>query len=260
MKHRRKSIIILLLIFTMCISINSYAQETPLEKGYVKTEKDILNLRELPSLQSNILVKLRRGSVITILDKTGNEGWYKVLYNGEEGYVSSEYVVISEKELDKYELVAAAVMTARNSSENRNFNMAKACETINCLTLKPGEIFQWYGENGVGPANKENGYKQAPVVMNKKSVMGYGGGVCQVSTALYNCIYSINIEPKELHHHSLPSSYVEKGMDATVSYSSDERYRKDFIFENSKEYTILFEAYSDEGQVIVLCYKVLNQE
>jgi len=51
---------------------------------------------------------------------------------------------------------------------------------------------------------------------------------------------------------------VEKGMDATVAYSSNRDYMKNFVFENTLEYTIMLEAYTDGGQVIVLAYKVIE--
>ena len=105
----------------------------------------------------------------------------------------------------------------------------------------------------VGPASEENGYKKANIILNGKYVKGFGGGVCQVSTAVYNCIYKIGIEPTEHHNHSKASSYVEKGMDATVAYPN-----KNFVFINTCEYPIMFEAYTDEGQVVIVAYKALQ--
>ena len=83
--------------------------------------------------------------------------------------------------------------------------------------------------------------------------MGYGGGVCQVSTAVYNCIYKIGILPTQHHHHTLESSYVAKGMDATVSFPG-----KNFVFTNTKDYAITFFAYTDGPQVVVEAYKILE--
>ena len=130
-------------------------------------------------------------------------------------------------------------------------------QTAKGIVLEPGEEFAWYStsktEGIVGPANKENGYKKAPIILNGESAMGYGGGVCQVSTAVYNCIYKIGILPTQHHHHTLESSYVAKGMDATVSFPG-----KNFVFTNTKDYSIVFFAYTDGPQVVVEAYKILE--
>ena len=224
-------------------------------KGYVKVQSR-LNLREDPVLDAPIIGKLMPGEIVTIIS-TENEKWTQVETDtGVTGYVCNDYLVIPWVDVEEYELVSVSVITAENSSENRNFNMARASNYINGLILHPGDEFAWYTtdttEGIVGPASKENGYKIATVISGGKYVEGYGGGVCQVSTTLYNCINKLEIEPTEHHHHSLKSSYVQEGMDATVSYPN-----KNFVFTNTKDYTIMFEAYTDGGQVVVAAYKVL---
>ncbi len=226
------------------------------QKGYAKVNT-YLNVREDAYDESAVLEKLAPGEIVTIV-QFGEHSWTKVQTDeGNVGFVSSEYLGIAFSEGDKYEILSAAVITKTDgSSENRNFNMRRAAYRVNGIILQPGDEFAWYStENStgvVGCASKANGYKEAPVIVNKKSTTGYGGGVCQVSTAVYNCIYKIGIEPTEHHHHSLTSSYVEEGMDATVSYPS-----KNFVFTNTKDYTIMLEAYTEGSRVIVVAYKVL---
>lgn len=259
MRFRKKLLILVALVSIISNTIVAVAgnnTKVPEVKAYVKVQT-VLNLREGPSTKTKIISKLKPGEII-VVEKTV-DGWSKVkLEDGTDGYVSSEYIVIPEKEA-QYELVSAAVITSSSSSKNRNFNMAKACESIDGLTLEPNEEFNWYGDKDtdavVGSASQENGYKKANIIVGGKYVQGYGGGVCQVSTAVYNCIYKLDIEPTELHHHSLKSSYVEEGMDATVAYPY-----KNFVFSNTKDYTIMFEAYSEEGQVVILAYKVLEDK
>lgn len=259
MKFRKKLLILVVLVTLVSNTIVAVAgnnTKEPEVKAYVKV-RTVLNLREGPSTNNKVISKLKPGEII-IVEEILND-WSKVkLEDGTEGYVSSEYIVIPENEA-QYELVSAAVITANSSSKNRNFNMDKACQSINGLTLEPNEEFNWYGDEDteavVGSASEANGYKKANIILGGKYVQGYGGGVCQVSTAVYNCIYKLDIEPTEHHHHSLQSSYVEKGMDATVSYPN-----KNFVFSNTKDYTIMFEAYSEEGQVVVLAYKVLENK
>lgn len=243
---------------TLCtMSVKGEEAETHYEdtKGYVKVSsyKSRLNVREEPTTRCKVLGKLYAGDVVNIVDET--EDFYKIEFyedsKVEYGYVHKDYVVIPEIDDDDKELMSAAVITSTSRVENRNYNMALACEKIDGLILEPGDEFDWYGENGVGQANKANGFKLANIILGGKYVLGYGGGVCQVSTALYNAIYDLGIEPDELHHHSLLSSYVEKGMDATVSYGS-----KNFVFTNSKDYSIEIEAFAEGGQVTILLYKV----
>lgn len=225
-------------------------------KGYVKVDT-ALNLRKDPNMNAPVVEILPPEEIVTIIS-TEDDEWTKVeTVDGCEGYVRNDYLIISGLDPEEYELISVAVITKTDgSSENRNFNMERAARYLNGLVVHSGDEFAWYDtetrEGIVGPASKENGYKEAPIIVNGKSTIGYGGGVCQVSTALYNCIYKIDIVPTEHHHHSLTSSYVEKGMDATVSYPN-----KNFVFTNTKDYNIMFEAYTDGPQVVVVAYKIL---
>lgn len=253
----QRIVIALALIFAVCSSnvLVTSAMGQVEVKGYVKVASR-LNLREDPNMDAPIIEKLLPGEIVTIVD-TENEKWTKVETDeGYVGYVSNDYLAYAFN-TEEYELLSVAVITKTDgSSENRNFNMERASRYLNGLVIHSGDEFAWYStdtrEGIVGPASEENGYKEAPVIVDGKSTIGYGGGVCQVSTALYNCIYKIGIEPTEHHHHSLTSSYVEEGMDATVSYPN-----KNFVFTNTEDYTIMFEAYTDGPQVVVAAYKVL---
>lgn len=263
MKNRKKITIIvaMILIFTNSMTVLAKTDSSQ-TRAYVKVSNN-LNLRSQPFIGKNVLEKLKPGTLLTVVEETKGGNWTKVrLENGTEGYVSSNYIVIPDVDIEKYELISAAVITNNSSGENRNFNMAKASEAINGMTLHPGDEFNWYGDEDtpavVGPAEKAYGYKAATILSGGKYVLGYGGGVCQVSTAVYNCILKLGIEPTEHHHHGIPSSYVEKGMDATVAYSSNRAYMLNFVFENTLEYPIMLEAYTDGGQVIVLAYKVVE--
>lgn len=237
--------------------------------GYVKVE-DALNLRRIPSMDAPIITKLAPGEILNVLLSSSEtiedkeiEEWIKVKTKGGfEGFVKSQFLVIPKIDSNEYELLSVAVITKTDgSSENRNFNMERASSIINGMVLEPGEKFAWYDtkdtKGTIGPASKENGYKKATVIKNKKPVEGYGGGVCQVSTALYNCILKLEIEPEEIYHHSIESSYVEKGMDATVAYSSSQKNLKNFVFTNTKDYAIKFESYTDGPQVVMIAYKIL---
>lgn len=259
MKYRKKlAILLVLLMFISSTLVVSAGDDKVATKAYVKVATN-LNVRKGPSTRYKVISKLKPGEIVTV-EYTTKNGWSKVeLADGSEGYVSNDYIVIPDIDLEEYELISAAVITSQSSSENRDFNMARACESIDGLVLEPEDEFDWFGDEDtqgvVGSADKANGYKKATVISGGKYVQGYGGGVCQVSTAVYNCIYKLDIEPIEHHHHSLKSSYVEEGMDATVAYPY-----KNFVFSNTLDYSIMFEAYTDGGQVVMLVYRVLEKD
>jgi vancomycin resistance protein YoaR len=240
--------IVLILVMSITAAFVVSADEKVKElKAYVNVQTR-LNLREEPNTSSQIIEKLLPNEIVTVIGNKDEE-WVKVsTEDGKQGYVCSQYLVYQNLSNNYFEMVATATITANSSSENRNYNLAKACEAIDGLVLQPGEEFDWFTR--VGQASVARGYKKATVIQNGKYVMGEGGGVCQVSTALYNCIYNLGIEPTEHHHHSLASSYVEAGMDATVAYPS-----LNFKFVNTLDYTLIFEAYAEGSKVVITAYR-----
>lgn len=260
MKHRKKilltQIVVLTVMLVLFIAGTTMAASDYREKAYVNVRTS-LNLREEPTTKSNVIGKLTPGELVTLLQgNVETDTWVEVAtQDGKKGYVSTKYLKMPRMNQEDYEVVSVAVITAESSSENRNFNMSKACESLNGMIMFSGDKFDWYGEYGVGEASLERGYKEALVMEGGKSVMGEGGGVCQVSTALYNCINKLGIEPEEINHHSKAVSYVPKGMDATVAYSNNKDYMKNFVFTNTLDYTLIFEAYADGPQVVVIAYR-----
>jgi vancomycin resistance protein YoaR len=137
------------------------------------------------------------------------------------------------------------------SSANRIENIKLATKSINGLLLMPGDTFSF--NDVVGQRTAARGYKEAGVIINNKLDSGIGGGICQVSSTLYNAVIRANINSTERRHHSLPSSYVGLGMDATVSYGSIDYKFKNTLqtpiyiegFLNGK--TVSFNVYSDSS-------------
>lgn len=127
---------------------------------------------------------------------------------------------------------------------NRSHNIALAAKTINGTILLPGETFSY---NGIlGNTNKEKGYKQGTAYVGGKVVQSYGGGICQLSSTLYNSVLYANLEIVERHNHSYVVNYVPAGRDATVAYGG-----KDFKFKNSRNYPIKIVASAKNGVVSV---------
>ena len=127
---------------------------------------------------------------------------------------------------------------------NRASNIALAAKTINGTILLPGETFSYNGT--LGNTTKEKGYKEGGAYVGGKVVQAYGGGICQVSTTLYNAALYANLEIVERYNHSYAVSYVPAGRDATVSYGG-----KDFKFKNTRSYPIKIVANAKNGVVSV---------
>ena len=109
---------------------------------------------------------------------------------------------------------------------NRTENILLSAKALDGIRLAPGERFSF--NEIVGKRTTEAGYKEAPIISGDTFIPGIGGGVCQVSTTLYNAVVLADLEILERHHHSLPVDYVPPGQDATVSYPS-----LDFKFRNT---------------------------
>ena len=131
-----------------------------------------------------------------------------------------------------------------SDSNNRNTNLAIACEAINNLVLLPGETFS-YNET-LGERTKEAGYKEAPSYVGGLTVDTLGGGICQVSSTLYYSTLFADLEIIERHNHGYVSDYIDKGMDATVTWDG-----ADFRFSNNTDFPIRIEAWRADGYVNV---------
>ncbi|MEW5921051.1 MAG: VanW family protein [Bacillota bacterium] len=102
------------------------------------------------------------------------------------------------------------------ADKNRVHNIILAAEQVNNIILKPGDVFSF--NKLVGDANQERGYKEAPIIVNDQLVMGAGGGICQVSSTIYNAALMTGMVILERHNHGLPVAYLPPGLDATVVY------------------------------------------
>ena len=123
---------------------------------------------------------------------------------------------------------------------NRSTNLELACEKINDVIVLPGETFSY--NKTLGERSKAAGYKTAKVYENGEVVDGIGGGICQISSTLYNAVLKANLEIVERRNHQFITSYVEEGRDATVAYGVT-----DFKFKNSRKYAIKIKASASNG-------------
>lgn len=133
------------------------------------------------------------------------------------------------------------------SSSQRANNIRLATGSINGYIVMPGDTFSFNGV--VGERTAAKGYQAAPVIIGDKLEDGLGGGICQVSTTLYNAVNKAGLTSVERSHHTLPVHYVKEGMDATVDYGNiDYKFRNDF------KYPIYVEGYTSGGNVVFNLY------
>lgn len=122
--------------------------------------------------------------------------------------------------------IASFSTTFTTEDKNRTENMQKAVQTLDMTLLKPGEVFSF--NKVVGPRTPETGYKEAPIIEENELVPGVGGGICQVSSTLYNVALLADLPIEERHHHEFAVRYVPPGRDATVVYpKSDLKFKND---------------------------------
>ena len=155
---------------------------------------------------------------------------------------------ISVTEPSKLATYSTPILT---DDENRYNNIKIVSDRLDGFILEPGKEFSFNEE--LGPYGKDDGFLEAKILLsNGTESIGYGGGVCQLSTTLYNAIKELNgIEITEHHHHSTPVAYVPKNQDATVSLQSN----LDFKFKNNNNYAIKFETMHDPDTLTVSVYK-----
>ncbi|WP_273484675.1 VanW family protein [Desulforamulus ruminis] len=127
---------------------------------------------------------------------------------------------------------------------NRAYNVSVAAAALDGLTVAPREVMSF--NEVVGPRSTEAGYKTAPIIVNNELVDGLGGGICQVSTTLYNAVLLANLEVVERTNHSMPITYVPIGRDATVVFDAI-----DFKFRNNTDYWLYIQSHVKGGTLVI---------
>ena len=133
------------------------------------------------------------------------------------------------------------------SNTNRTTNLRLASNKINGTVIMPGEVFSY--NKVVGRRTIAAGYKEAAIYSNGEVTQGLGGGICQISTTLYNAAVGADLKITERRNHMFVPSYVDGGMDATVVYGS-----QDFKFVNTRDYPIKIESSVSGGIARVKVY------
>ena len=154
----------------------------------------------------------------------------------------------SEEELAKVQDVLGTFHTDFSSSASgRKQNVRNATSLIDGAVLYPGDEFSVY--DAINPMNAENGYALAGSYENGTTVQTYGGGVCQVSTTLYNAVIRAELEIVERYAHSMIVGYVDPSADAAIAGTY-----KNLRFKNTTDAPVYIEGYTNGGTLYFTIY------
>ncbi|MDW7674434.1 MAG: VanW family protein [Bacillota bacterium] len=177
--------------------------------------------------KTNILIIL-----IVILGFISGVYFNNILIGGKE---TPKITVSSLTERHIEDLMISFSTNFDPTQSNRVHNIKLAARTLTNYLLPPGEVFSF--NRVINDTTAEKGYKAAPIIVGGELVPGIGGGICQLSSTLYNAALLANLEILERHSHQLTVPYIEPGRDATISYPY-----KDLAFRNNKDHSVLITA------------------
>lgn len=160
-----------------------------------------------------------------------------------EAYMEEDQPLITRANVELCNTVIGSFTTDYASSAvGRAENLANGARLINNLVLYPGEVFSAY--KVLTPFTESNGYYLAGAYLNGQVVDSVGGGVCQVTTTLYNAVLEAELEVVERMPHSMTISYVDLSRDAAIAGTY-----KDFKFKNSTDAPLVIEAYTKNRKI-----------
>ena len=229
---------------------------------YIKIE-ELCKKEMIEPQNASIEIIKNSGKIRKILSEKGinidkntlfKDVFYKLInYNELIDLKIPTYEVYPEiKEVYADKLKASFKTTFTNSSESRKNNIKKALSCFDGILLNPGQTLSFNDTTGV--RNEQNGYMKAKIIKNGAFVEEFGGGVCQVSTTIYNAALLAGLEIVEVNPHSLPVSYIEPCFDAMVNMGSS-----DLIIKNNTKEAILFATSYLNDECLVNIYGEENK-
>ncbi len=202
--------------------------------------------------------EVTEGQTGRVVDRDGTvESVYEYLTDEWTGGACDLDVLVETQEpqgrvedLEKVKDVLGTFTTSfATSGEARSANVANGCRLLNGITLYPGDEISTL--ETITPFTEENGYHMAASYLNGQVVDSLGGGICQVSTTLYNAVLQAELEVVERYNHSMIVTYVDPSADAAIAESSG----KDFKFKNNLDYPVYIDGYTTpEKQITFTIY------
>jgi len=197
-----------------------------------KVENNVVSV--VPHIMGRDIDKSVLASIAAELEKTENtENILPVIFSKPKLLTEDVKAMLFK---DTLATMYTQFYTATPNDANRGENIKLAVSKINGKILAPGEVFSF--NDVVGPRTDAQGYKIAHVYSDGKIVDDVGGGICQVSTTLYNAVLFSDLDVQERTNHMFTVGYVPFGRDAAVSYGS-----VDFKFKNSSKWPIRIEGW-----------------
>jgi len=278
-------IVIILIILLLLFPIHSYAdvqeREIILEKaeidqyglGYISNE--FINMEKLNGLMVDLEKKVYQDPTNAKIDENGKfiqeqsgvtldrdkfeYSFRSIFYSNKQQKLTIPKRPIHPrvdeallKEISNHKLGSYSTQF-KTSNQERSNNIELAAEAINNTVIFPGEQFSF--NEVVGERTKEKGYQQAPVIVKGELAEDIGGGICQVSSTLFNAVDLKGIQIIERYAHSKEVPYVPPGRDATVSW-----WGPDFVFKNMYNEPVLIRAQANSGSMNVAIYSSESAE
>ena len=238
-------------------------------------ENNIMEKFNLPSKNANLIIS-DNGSINIEPEKTGylisKKELDKQLKEKINGNLNEETKIeieakekkpkITKKDLSKINgVIGSFTSSFQSSDENRSNNIKVATEFVNGTVLMPGETFSY----SKASQKDKSKYKEGNVYINNKVEKDIGGGICQVSSALYRAVMRANIRPAERHNHSLTVGYEKPGLDATVAWGYlDYKFKNPYNFPiyiqgTTHNKIISFKVYGDVKGLGGKTYDMVNE-
>ncbi|MDR3310863.1 MAG: VanW family protein [Oscillospiraceae bacterium] len=225
------------------------ANTSRLEDGFLLALYDSLNKEPKPSEYDPGTSGATESENGVSFDMSAAEARLK---NAKDGEIIVIPLIFTEPEFTQEKLAAMIfrdtvvqnTTSLKSSSANRIANVSLAAEQINGYVIQPGGEFSFNGV--VGKRTEERGFKSAGAYVGGRTVQEVGGGICQVSSSLYDLVLRSDLETVERTEHSFTVAYLPYGNDATVNWGT-----LDFKFKNNTPYPIRIEAYVEKKELFV---------
>ncbi|MCI8466087.1 MAG: hypothetical protein HFI63_09580 [Lachnospiraceae bacterium] len=188
-----------------------------------------------------------REDLLLQLEKAVSSGDYDAVLSGKVSEVSPNLTLEQAKE--SYVCLAKFRTEAEVDSEDRDHNVKLASDTVNNTLVAPGGEFSMNAV--IGETTEEQGYREAATYSRGEVVPEFGGGVCQVSSTIYNAVIQAGLETTERKNHSMTVSYVPLGEDAMISY-----WNSDLKFKNNSSGNVLLLLDASGPEVICYVYGI----
>ena len=252
--------------------IKRYEQVVKLEKNPLKLNADYIINREfvkskLTDIESSVYIKPQNayiyresGKFITVDGRHGRklnlDKNLDLVINLLEQKKGGEISLIFDSVSPRYnkddfsetkDLIGSFKTFFGNKNISRNQNIINAARKINNNVIYPGEIYSL--NDKLKPFSVKNGYINAPIIVNGKLTDGMGGGICQLSTVLYNAALYSELDIVERRNHSLKVGYIDYGFDATLAGDYI-----DLKFKNNKSVPLLIESIINQNSLIINIY------